>query len=223
MGSLYTLRNYINNDIYIGSTTTTIQTRLWYHRGAAKSKRYCNANLYKYMNEIGINNFFIVLIKEYPTISKRELREKEGKYIRAYKEKYTKGKIINIRLECRTDRQYRIDNRDKIREKRKEYTKKNKEAINIKRNASIICEIDNCGKTYTRINKARHLGIHHTEDPSVVEKYRRYDVENREILLKKRSEIVTCDMCEKSYTKGHHLCHERSQTHQANLLQKITE
>ena len=60
---IYKITNIINNKVYIGLTTTTIQKRWSTHKRYAIGK-YKNHPLYNAMNLYGINNFTIDKICE---------------------------------------------------------------------------------------------------------------------------------------------------------------
>jgi hypothetical protein len=74
-GKVYKLVNNIDNLIYIGSTTCRLSTRMALHRDRAK-KNY-NANIYKHMRKIGVDNFKIVLFEYCSCNSKDELLRRE--------------------------------------------------------------------------------------------------------------------------------------------------
>ena len=74
-GKIYKIVNNIDNMIYIGSTTCRLCSRMNVHRVFAKNNH--NANLYRYMRELGITNFTIVLIENYPCSSKEHLLRRE--------------------------------------------------------------------------------------------------------------------------------------------------
>ena len=74
------------------------------------------------MNEIGCDAFYIELIENCPCSSKDELRAKEGEWIRRIG-------TLNKRIEGRTDKQYREDNKETLTEQKKKYYEENKEHI----------------------------------------------------------------------------------------------
>ena len=43
-GKIYCIRNNINDDIYVGSTTQPLSKRMAWHRDAAKNKEKCIEN-----------------------------------------------------------------------------------------------------------------------------------------------------------------------------------
>ena len=75
------------------------------------------------MNDIGINNFYIDLICPYPCNNIEELQSREGERIRPMG-------ILNQIVSGWTPRQYREDNKDKLREQQqRQYREQNKDKI----------------------------------------------------------------------------------------------
>jgi len=155
-GKIYKIVCNITNEIYIGSTIQTLEKRLGQH----KNQNYMSKQI------IEQNNYEIELIKDYPCNNKRELEEEESKYIR-------ENKCINIVIPNRTMKEWREDNKEKLKKQMKEYNEKykeknkeeinekaldhyhnNKEEINKKRLEKVKCE---CGALVARAGLTRHL------------------------------------------------------------------
>ena len=145
-GKIYCIRNNINDDIYVGSTTQPLSKRRAKHRENAKSENKKHLVLYSKVNEIGIENFYIELIEDCPCESVEQLRKREGHYIREMG-------TLNSLIAGRTQKEWREANQDKLIEKRKEYREANKEEIKCKKTKKMICA---CGVIYTHQNKSRH-------------------------------------------------------------------
>ena len=123
-GKIYSLRSHQTDKIYIGSTIQPLYKRLYGHRT-------------KKLNELAnYNDVYIELIEEYPCNNKMELERKEGEHIRA-------NDCVNKLIAGRTNKQYRIDNKetkkqydisnkDKISEYQKQYYIDNKDKISEK-------------------------------------------------------------------------------------------
>lgn len=79
MGYIYKITNIINNKIYIGQTSKTIQERFAVHISKAKQK--INRYLYDAMNCYGYENFIIEEIEE---CSNDKLNEREVYWIKFY-------------------------------------------------------------------------------------------------------------------------------------------
>ena len=78
---IYAIRNNIDDDVYIGSTTMPLSKRMVKHR--------CSANtcpdkmiITTKMNELGIDNFYIELVEELYCENIEQLRKREGEIIR---------------------------------------------------------------------------------------------------------------------------------------------
>lgn len=64
MPFIYKITNLINNKIYVGKTTETIDKRWKEHKKDFKREKCRNRPLYKAMNKYGIENFSVELIEE---------------------------------------------------------------------------------------------------------------------------------------------------------------
>ena len=154
---VYCIRNYNDNDVYVGSTCQPLSKRMADHRMAMNSKkRDFNMSLYVKMREQGANNFYIELIEEYPCENKEQLRAKEGEYIRSLS-------TLNRRIEGRTKKEYKQDYKEQIKVQGKEYYKTRSETICAKNRqhyneiASVKMTCDVCGSIHNKKNKPLHL------------------------------------------------------------------
>ena len=115
-GKIYMLEptcEYDEGDVYYGHTTSTLVKRLSQHK-----KPSCKASSKYLMEKYGRDNIKIVLMENHPCNSKDELKAVEAKYQR-------ENKCVNKRIEMRTPKEYRQDNRDKILERDKNYHRLN--------------------------------------------------------------------------------------------------
>lgn len=150
---------------YYGSTILTLNKRLQIHEAHYKLWLKGKAAYCKSYDIIAKGDYEIKLVRLYPCNNKPELDRKEGRYI-------LKNECINKNVAGRTIKEYRQDNKEKIKEYNKEYRQINKEKIkeyqkeydkeyyqinreNIKdyKNTVIECY---CGRTYTRCHKSHH-------------------------------------------------------------------
>jgi hypothetical protein len=81
---VYKVVNSKNNDIYIGSTKTSLGLRWTYHKSDMKKGKF-NIKLHQLMKEIGVEYFGIVLLEEFEYNNKEEVYEKEQEYINLLK------------------------------------------------------------------------------------------------------------------------------------------
>ena len=122
----------VTNDVYIGSTTQTIETRMRMHKRQFKAfqngaKRYCRS-----FDILKTNDYKVYIIENVNCNNRTELEKIEGYYIK-------NNICVNKRIAGRTVAEYYLDN---------------KELINEKRNVKCKCE---CGGNYTITHKAQHL------------------------------------------------------------------
>jgi len=174
---VYKIWSPCGNKIYVGSTTKEyLSQRMDHHRGDYKrwkNGKRNNVSSFLLFEEYGIDNCFIELLELKECISKDELSQLEGKYIRQLE-------CVNKKIEGRTKKEYRNEhkeqmkeyhkeykevNKDKIiqyreehreeaKQKTKEWYKENKEKFNNDRRQKIICE---CGSECNIGDKSRHI------------------------------------------------------------------
>jgi group I intron endonuclease len=148
-GKIYCILNYINSDVYVGSTCSMLHKRMHEHRAKANytTRTYgSKAPIHQAMNELGPEHFYIELIEPYPCKSKDELKAREGHYIR---ERGT----LNMLIAGRTKKEYIKDNQEHIKEYCKTWHEANRERLLDKQQQTYTCQ---CGKTLTWCKKARH-------------------------------------------------------------------
>jgi hypothetical protein len=154
VGKIYKIIDNTNGNVYIGSTTKTLNQRLSQHK--CDYKNYLNGRCYRTSFEIIKNNDYrIELIKYVIYKDKIELHQRERYYIE-------NDICVNHRLPSRTkkeycnnnkeykkiyDKEYRVDNKEYIKEQKKEYYKERK-------NIEYKCE---CGSSINQYQKQRHF------------------------------------------------------------------
>ena len=144
---IYKIECNVTNDVYYGSTTTSLSHRISKH----KSDRNCSS-----INIIDRGNFNMKVIEEYPCDSKVELETRERWYIE-------NNVCINKNIPGRTRKEYYEDNKEFLAQKNKEYCEdkeyykkryeQNKEKIKAHNLTKIKCE---CGCEVARCVLARH-------------------------------------------------------------------
>ena len=85
-GSVYIIRNTINDLTYVGSTINRIDYRMKQHISYARHYWGCS-KLHRLMRELGIGNFYMQLLEYFPDITKQELHNKENNYVQQYQSK----------------------------------------------------------------------------------------------------------------------------------------
>ena len=156
-GKIYKLVSDQTNEIYIGSTTVSLNIRIRRHND--HYSYYLNNNKLKrdYISSFEIIKYGdcrIVLIENYSCNSREELLLRERYY-------YETVKCVNIRIPKLTEEElsgywgkYRDANKEKITEREKKYYENNKEKISESRSQTIRCE--KCNKDISKRNQARH-------------------------------------------------------------------
>lgn len=125
-GRIYIIRNTKNDKVYVGSTTQSLSKRFSVHVSSTINPKKQNYKIYVAMREIGINHFYIELIEMYPCDSKKELRSREGHWIRHF-QSCDKEKGYNHRIAGRSYKEYCEDNRERKLEYHKEHYQKHRE------------------------------------------------------------------------------------------------
>ena len=83
-GRIYTIRNFIDNEIYVGRTAQALHRRFQKHKSNINNDICKERKLYKKMLQLGVDNFYIELIEEFPCENIEQLRKREGELIREY-------------------------------------------------------------------------------------------------------------------------------------------
>ena len=119
---IYKIFNSVDDEIYVGSTCCNLSTRMAKHRYRAKEERSKNHKLYKKMNEIGQENFSIILLDEFKECQNIEqLRKKEREKIEEL------NPVLNNQVPSRTRQEYRQENHEHKKEHDKKLYQKNRE------------------------------------------------------------------------------------------------
>ena len=134
-GKIYKILNNIDDEIYVGATVEPLSVRLSHHRGYAKLKPHFK--LYNRMFELGIENFYIEVIENFPCNDVYELRAREGHFIREIG-------TLNKYVAGRTTKEYREENKGYYTD----YQTDNKERLKELKKSSIMKTTEN---TYLKL------------------------------------------------------------------------
>lgn len=121
-GKIYKIINDENEDVYYGSTIQTLKERFESHKNDYKV--YLNGK-YDYVTSFEIVKYSsckIILVENFPCKSRYELEVRERYYIEKYK-------CVNKIVPTRTCKEWKNDNKDILKEKRKQNYQENKEKI----------------------------------------------------------------------------------------------
>ena len=119
-GRIYKILNYIDNEVYVGSTCQPLSKRMAKHREEINNETKARKPLYIKMKEHGVEHFYIELIEEHPCENGEQLRKREGHYIREIG-------TLNKKIEGRTLKEYRDETKERIQARCKEYREENRE------------------------------------------------------------------------------------------------
>jgi hypothetical protein len=190
---IYKLVNYDYPElVYVGSTTNFTK-RKQNHKESCLNEKHKNHNLKVYTNireYDGWENWSMIKICDYPCKNRREAELKEDEYMTELKAS------LNMIRASRTQKQYREDIKDKIKEYTKEYNDANKEKIQEKK------------KEYNETNKEK-----------IQEYNKEYRDNNKEQIKEKKKEKVTCQ-CGTVVLKRDLKQHEKTKKH-TNLINLI--
>ena len=125
---IYKIINTVNDDLYVGSTVQKLSMRFAEHRRSIR--RYPNIKLYKEMAELGIEHFKIILLEPFACNSKEELIAREQYHTDLLKPSLNSNKACTNLDKDEYSRNYYIENRDKIRARKKITDKAYREAKN---------------------------------------------------------------------------------------------
>ena len=230
-GKIYFIGNFIDDEIYIGSSCQSLQKRFQQHKDSMNSYKK-NRKLYVKMIELGIEHFYIEEIEKCPCNNLEELRKRERHYIKE------RQPILNKQIPTRTEKEWRADNKDYLQEYEKKRQEKNKEEIKAyqqKYHQEHKEEIQAQRKEYREKNKEELLKkkrkYHHNNKEKISKKHQQYYQENRgrfleqvkkyreenkEKIQARNKEMIKCE-CGKDYQRCQRSRHLKSTFHQDYL------
>ena len=168
-GKIYKILNTIDVDCYVGSTCQPLSKRMAKHRESMHNTVKKDRKLYAKMHELGVFNFYIELIEEFPCENIEQLRKREGESIRQLGTLNiqiagrTRSETVKAYRETHSEqlkdyfkdyyKDYYNSNRERVLERQKQYYKENRDTINEYKSLKIECC---CGSEVRQDNKARH-------------------------------------------------------------------
>ena len=165
MGYIYKITNTINNKVYIGQTTKTIEKRFTQHKNNSNKEYFSQIVLYKAFNKYGIENFKCEEIEKVPN---NKLDEREKYWIEFY-DSYFNG--YNSTLGGRAVKLYNWDIEDIIE---KYHQLKSARAVAIE----IECDHSTIDNILNNNGVKRYTVAQQISKPTIVEKdkeKRRFD------------------------------------------------
>jgi hypothetical protein len=173
-GKIYVIRNHVDDEIYIGSTCSSLSKRFNGHKN--DMSHGSGMQLYKHVeNQGGWATFYIELYENYPCDTKNELHRREGQIQRELKAS------LNKVIAGRTTKEYRQDNCEHI----KAHYEKNKKQI-IKYQQEY--RIKNEEKVKARVKK------HYEDNKDIIRgKQKKHYDENKDKMHERANRVVQCE------------------------------
>lgn len=181
-GKIYKLVNMIDDEIYIGSTCSSLHKRLYKHKANAPSQP--QVKVFGHMNDVGFENVKIILVENYPCDNKMELLARERHWFDIMKPTLNSNRPYVTKNECNHyhkeyKKKYNEANKDKLREQGKKYYTDNKDKIREKR------------RKYYADNKDKKKEYCADNKDKIRERKRKYYEDNKEMLRDKARHIYT--------------------------------
>ena len=204
-GKIYSIRSYLTDKIYIGSTVQRLSNRLSEHK--KDFDRYNNGKLIKYVSSSEIIKYgdaYIELIEDFPCDNKEQLNRREGEFIRK-----NKDIIVNKRVAGQTNKEYRELNKEKKNKWLITYNENNKEIISKKQKIYREKNKDKLkegNKVYKEKNKEK-----------IKESNKQYNLINKDLIKAKRCAKVECNLCKTYVSKENIKRHNNTKKHQKNM------
>lgn len=155
-GSIYKIIHNQSNICYIGSTLNKLNYRWASHKAGYKknkNKEYGNISIYKYFDKFGIENFKIILIKEYEIYDILQLHVYEQLWINKLKTINKIDVFSPFNKKQYRKNYYNIHKDKKLEQSKLRYNEKKIEINNQKKENRITCY---CGINLRKADLARH-------------------------------------------------------------------
>ena len=189
---IYKIFDNTNGNVYYGSTYNLLRVRMNGHKTDA------NHDMGRASQQIILNgNYSYSRVEPYPCNSRQELHTRERYWIENFD-------CVNKNVPCRTNKEWRNDNKEKVKDYKTDYHIKNKEKIK-KRDA----EYNANNKEEISKQKAEYY-IKNKEE--ILEKRKEYQADNKDKISKTKNTIVVCE-CGSKITHGVMARHLRTAKH----------
>jgi len=184
---IYKIVSHLGPKIYIVSTTKEyLSQRMDTHRSNYKSWKNWNSNKtmsFELFEEYGIENCKIVLIEVFPCTIYDEQASREAYYIKTLE-------CVNKNVPGRTKKEYREDNKYKIKEDEKQYREDNKDKI---KEDSKQYRDDNKDKIkqYREDNKDKIKQNYEDNKDKIKQKKKQYYQDNKDKIKQNKNNLKT--------------------------------
>jgi hypothetical protein len=176
-------------DIYVGHTTDPT-SRKYKHKGSCNNPKHTHYTQYVYQfirDNGGWDNWELIIIECISCIDVHDARATERKWLE------TLNATLNSCIPSRTEKEWYMDNKDRVIEKTKQYYAQNKEVINEKHKQYYEHnkeEINEKQNQYRQLNRDKCIETskqYYTENHTkCLEQQKQYREKNKEIITEKR-------------------------------------
>ena len=159
-GKVYCLRVSTQGDriVYVGSTVRPLSERMAEHRKHSKSKP--DLKLYKFLNDVGMDNVYIELLCAFPCNNREALHAEEGRHMRIHRTVIEGGnKNVAGRTQKESEVAWRAANRDKIAASTKAWATANHEVRTAQNRAWKAAHRDVINQRQREIYAARRAAV----------------------------------------------------------------
>lgn len=205
-GKIYMLTSEQTPEVYIGSTKKTLEERMKSHKNKYKSWLEGKFQYNTSFEIIKYDDCKIHLLEDYPCETRKELEKKEGEYQRMMG-------CVNKRIEGRTKKEYRENNKEHIKQRMKEYRSRPEVKEHIKKQSKEYnskLEAKERKKEYYKNNKEKFK--EYLQRPAVKEHRKEYDKEYYQKNKEHKKLKIKC-VCGSEHRKADTRRHQRSQKH----------
>ena len=159
-GKIYRMVNNTDDEVYVGSTCESLSRRKSKHK--YRSQQHINQKVYQHLNDIGWDSVSIILVEHFPCNSVEELKARERYWIEQLKpslntymplRNFKEWKEQNKDSCIEKDRQYYVQNMEKVKARVKEYRHKNIDKVKEYYKQTVKCE---CGCDVLKHYMERH-------------------------------------------------------------------
>jgi hypothetical protein len=199
IGLIYKIIHNQSNDIYIGSTFDSLKGRFNQHKLNCNNKHY-NSRLiiYDLFKEFGVDNFKIILIKQYDVIDKKHLFMYEQLWMNKLNPVNNKNKCFNPLSHKVSGKRVIQYYNDEIKEILKKETKK-RYGMNYRLNNDTL--------------KEKKLEYYNENRDNILIKQSEYRKLNIEKIRENDRKKMICNICNKEITVTNKSRHEKSKYH----------
>ena len=201
---IYKVVSDCTNDVYIGSTYETLNSRFSKHKNTMKryNNGLCN---YSTVNKIlPFDDVKILLIEDYPCQNKKELLSREAYWIKNI------PNTVNKYIPLRTRKEYYEENKTFCLEIQKVYKEKNKQ------------KIKEYQRTYRQRNDDKIKQYIDKNKQKIKDRQKQYRDKNKQKIKDRQKQVCVCT-CGCNVSRSNLTRHKKSRKHFENIKQIQTD